>query len=444
MSFSCFCFFNSSYLSANGCFKIDTIRTAFNNHRTEGMVEECDPVDLFLPLQSPVSWQQQLKYISSIPNFHKWEQRHVSFSQWLSVRDVKEKYKPASARNQILFYFHEGLLQNVFGVCSRLQNHVDEPRQSSSTFVSQSFVSESVENIPSAPKRRRREPIRRLTIDDLVANITSTDPQFSPENLYEASSRYETFKLAMIDHGHLFWRHSSGKVDIFAMNDVSMTTGLFQEDCYAHITLVNIDGVYELYCSCSMYTILMQLASLGVSEEEFAETDITNVRCCHMQLFNEMIFTHMPALISNTSKSENNLVRKLELVKGQINDPVCHLPTSSNRSLKFSVYSDHDNKCSFVHITDNRICCQSGYCDALFSSSKRYVIHLDKAEVLCPHLRYMKDHRDHWIDLLPETVTCDLPGTGVSSDDEMDETNVPPLPPLSQLPLDDPKVIHIY
>lgn len=431
---------NFSYYSASKCFDGGEFRAAFNVHRTEGSAAHAGSLNFLSQLQSPVSWNQQLRFISSFPNFHRWQQNKVSFSQWLSIIDINGKYRPASARNQILFYFREGCLSKVYEVCTKLRSFEFPTQQlaSSSTFVSTAAVSEDVDTIPSAPKRRRREPVKRLTAADLLCNITSLDPEFSARNLSQEATAYEKFKFAIIENGHVFWRRTSANVDIFAMNDVNMTTGLFQEDCYAHLTRVNIDGAFDLTCSCSMYTTLMQVACLGVSEQEFEEMDLGNVNCCHMRLFNELISDFLPSLLNNTSRSENNLVKMLECTKGLMNDPICHLPTPSNRSLKFSVYADHDDRCSVVHITDNRVCCQSGYCDALFSSSKRYVVNLDKAEVLCPHLLSMREQYNLWIDLLPKAADSVETGnmTEVENDQADDEDPQPPPPvenPVSEL-----------
>ena len=109
------------------------------------------------------------------------------------------------------------------------------------------------------------------------------------------TSLYEIFKFAMIENGHLFWRRSSANIDIFVMNDVSMTTRLFQEDCYDHLMRLTHDGVTELTCSCSMYTNLLQVVSFGVSE--LADKDLGNINCCPVRFFNEFIVEHMSSVL---------------------------------------------------------------------------------------------------------------------------------------------------
>ena len=420
-----------SYFSASKFFRSMEFQPAFNTFRTEGLVEKLGSLNFLSPLQPPVSWNQQLKFISSISNFHKWQHDKINYSQWLSHYTRDQKYKPASLRNQILFNFRDGNLKMVHDTCAKYLNLEQEVRQSSSqrggSVVSTMIGSEDVEITHPVPKRQRVNTRKRLTMSNLQAKITTFDPRFTSRNLAQNTSPFDSFKFAMIENGNMFWRRSSANVDIFTMNDVSMTTGLFQEDCFVHLTRVSIEGEFELTCSCSMYATLMQVASIGVSDVEFDEMDLQNINCCHMKLLNELVVDHMPSIISNTSNSENNLVRKLELGKDLVNAPVCYLPTSSSRTLKFSVYSDHDNRCAFVHITDNRICCQSGYCDALFSCSKRSIITLDKAEAPCPHLISMREHPEVWSGLLP--VPVESIDTDVSNETEDDPEDVYQPPP---------------
>ena len=212
-----------------------------------------------------------------------------------------------------------------------------------------------------------------------------------------------------------------------------MTTGIFQEDCYAHLTMVTSGDEPELSCSCSMYSTLLQVASFGVSEQEFESMNLENVICCHMRLFKELILDYLPAIRSNSSRSQNNLVKRLEDNLHLLNMSVCHLPTTSNRCLKFSVYSEYDERCSLVHITDNRICCQSGYCDAVFSCSKRYVVRLDEAEVLCPHLLKMKEQQGDWRNLLPGADFDETDGFEEEENDRADDEEEPVPPPAPEL-----------
>ena len=53
-------------------------------------------------------------------------------------------------------------------------------------------------------------------------------------------------------------------------------------------------------------------------------------------------------------------------------------------------------RCSIVKLRDNIFHCLSGYCDAMFSSFKRHIVYMDKAENLCPHLEILKNHKYIW------------------------------------------------
>ena len=283
-------------------------KPAFNTFRTEGLVEKLRSLNFLSPLQPPVSWNQQLKFISSISNFHKWQHDKINYSQWLSHYTRDQKYKPASLRIQILFNFRDGNLKTVHDTCAKYLNLEQEVRQSSfqrgGSVVSTMIGSEDVEITHPVPKRQRVNTRKTLTMSTLHSKITTFDPWFTSRNLAQNTSPFDSFKFAMIENGNMFWRRSSANIDIFTMNDVSMTTGLFQGDCFVHLTRVSIEGEFELLCSCSMYATLMQVASISVSDVEFDEMDLQNINYCHMKLLNELVVDHMPSIISNTSNSE--------------------------------------------------------------------------------------------------------------------------------------------
>ena len=116
-----------------------------------------------------------------------------------------------------------------------------------------------------------------------------------------------------------------------------------------------------------------------------------------------MISDHMPSLIANSCSSTNRLIEKLKATIEHNNETIYLMPASSN-TLKFSVYSEDDNTCNFVHITDNIITCQSGNCDSCYSTYKHQVRYLNTAVILCPHLTQMRLHADKWTHLISQTV----------------------------------------
>ena len=119
-----------------------------------------------------------------------------------------------------------------------------------------------------------------------------------------------------------------------------------------------------------MYDVLLQMARISLPDENLDEVNPTNLKCCHIRLFDDMSSDHMPSLIANSCSSTNRLIEKLKTTVEHTNETICLMPASSN-TLKFSVYSEDDNTCNFVHITDNIITCQSGYCDSCYSTYKR-------------------------------------------------------------------------
>ena len=82
------------------------------------------------------------------------------------------------------------------------------------------------------------------------------------------------------------------------MNDVSMTRGQFQEDVYVHLTVTQTDGLTDMFCTCAMYGVLLQMARISLPDKNLDEVNLTNLKCCHIRLFDDMISDHMPSLIT--------------------------------------------------------------------------------------------------------------------------------------------------
>ena len=110
--------FHYSFFSANKCFESDVVLATFEKYRVQCCsMQEATFSTALSPLENPASWNQQLSFISSIPNSHKWQNKTVSLCQYLSIPDPTGKYKLTSIRNQILYYFREGILDMVYAVC---------------------------------------------------------------------------------------------------------------------------------------------------------------------------------------------------------------------------------------------------------------------------------------------------------------------------------------
>ncbi|KAH3829843.1 hypothetical protein DPMN_103073 [Dreissena polymorpha] len=123
-----------------------------NAFREEASVPQ-SPMSLVSHLRSPISWLTQMQFISSIPNNHKWQLKKVNFSQRLPLCD--KKYKPASARNQIVYYFHDGYLSEVFGVCLKLK-HMETLPSTSTVRLSPPVSSDLVDDDQPPPQKRSR------------------------------------------------------------------------------------------------------------------------------------------------------------------------------------------------------------------------------------------------------------------------------------------------
>lgn len=127
------------------------------------------------------------------------------------------------------------------------------------------------------------------------------EPHLCCDNLIEDRSLYATFKYAVIENGYISWRRSTSDDNIFTVNDVSMTNGHFQEDVYVHLTMLQTDSLTDMFYTCAMYSVHRKCKCkwcCNFNIDNFDKVSITNLKCCHIRLFDIMINDHMPSLIS--------------------------------------------------------------------------------------------------------------------------------------------------
>ena len=110
------------------------------------------------------------------------------------------------------------------------------------------------------------------------------EPDFCSNNLAEDRSFYDKFKYAVIENGYISWRRSASSDNIFIMNDVSMTSGQFQEDVHVHLTVTQTDGLTDMFCTCAMYGVLLQMVRRSLPDENLDDVNRTNLKCCHIRL----------------------------------------------------------------------------------------------------------------------------------------------------------------
>ncbi|XP_076089236.1 uncharacterized protein LOC143059604 isoform X1 [Mytilus galloprovincialis] len=389
------------YHEATGAFRSTshTWENSFQQYRVNGVPQHPPEFSSLLdaPRSSHFTWHEKCMIISAIPNNHYWDeldQAHVGYTRMLSVRDEVGKKKPASLRNLILLHCRDKDFGTIYQLVERYKNPATETSAIQSCSVNQTSNHTEV----SQPEEQRSVKTRRkaLTEEDILRNLTILNPDFIEENRSTENSLYQQYKTAQIETGTLQWRLHKPHIDILCMNDINMNTGTIYNFSYVHMTRTLEGNELHYSCTCKLYATLLQLATLNDNLD--AEIYDVNIRCCHIRLFKEVIepifinvFT--PESITQPTKSQEIVIRSLEL----LDRPVCILP-STLKTKKFTVRAENDTEsCNFVHLSKNRLICQSGECQTIYGCSQRKVIYLEETTNICPHLDAMKTNRDLWL-----------------------------------------------
>lgn len=369
------------------------------------------------PLENTnLNWDQKCQLLNIIPNYHYWKEgfpSHVGISQMLSVTDLTGRYKPVSPRNAILFSFRYG----DFGAVYKIFKTLMKPTESGESIDMQTPPDVDLQTV----KRRKTNGnstthrTTALTEDDILRNIRIIDPKFTTSNRATDVTSYTYYKLALLENGSVSWRFHDEHLDVFVLNDINIDNGVFMPFSYVHMTRLFISGTAAFSCTCHLFGTLMQIASLDISQQDIVSVDSVEIKCCHIRFFQEYVEPHLTLLLESAEGTD--VIPLIRNSTKNLNQPLCELPSSHN-TRKFSVLSTESTDCNFVHLVDNRLHCQSGHCNVLFSSSKRLVKYLEMSTSLCPHLTAMKQNKDLWI--LDNMVTDD----NVGDDDGDDEDDL--------------------
>ncbi|CAC5384603.1 unnamed protein product [Mytilus coruscus] len=389
------------YHDATGAFRSasHTWENSFQQYRVNGVPQHPPEFSSLLdtPRSSHFTWHEKCMIISAIPNNHYWDEVDQAHGDMLDAL-VKRYKNPATET-------------------SAIQSTVNQT--SNYTDVSQPEEQRSV--------RTRR---KALTEEDILRNLTILNPDFIEENRSTENSLYQQYKTAQIESGTLQWRLHKPHIDILCMNDINMNTGTIYDFSYVHMTRTLEGNELHYNCTCKLYATLLQLATLNDNLD--AEIYNVNIRCCHIRLFKEVIepiFVNVftPESIPQPTKSQEIVIKSLEL----LDKPVCILP-STLKTKKFTVRDENDTEsCNFVHLSKNRLICQSGECQTIYGCSQRKVIYLEETTNICPHLDAMKKNRNLWLVNLDNIEDDD-------DDEDDDQFNNQPNPDDDDAELNEP------
>ncbi|XP_041379277.1 uncharacterized protein LOC121391866 isoform X2 [Gigantopelta aegis] len=170
------------FMIASGIFddKVSEWEGSLQLFRNEGTSVKEPTLQSLLDLTSDsLTWDKQCTVLSALPNFHHWIETHVGYSRMLSLG--VQKYKPASARNLILYYYREVKSEAMLAVMRKLY-FPDTPVEVTSTACQDSGTSD----IGHTPAKRRRlnttNARRSLTADDILRNLSVIDPKYNTTN----------------------------------------------------------------------------------------------------------------------------------------------------------------------------------------------------------------------------------------------------------------------
>jgi len=206
------------------------------------------------------------------------------------------------------------------------------------------------------------------------------------------------FTQKMVEVGTLIWRSHKQTIDVVVMNDVDVSTGIFQMNKFVHVWMHHDAETTRYTCDCSMYGILINV------------NDADEV-CCHIRFLKEHVEANIHSLFnsdSDTLKTAIGVMLKRSIAS--IGQPVVKLD-QHKLNHKFSVFSDDQIASVIVTLEKNRFVCTNGECRAL-KSHKRKAVSLDDSASLCQHLRTLNQNKAPWKEFVTELL-------------EDDNTNIP-------------------
>lgn len=385
--------------------------SALQNFRTHG--KEVEPISFDSLFNKPNSFHlsdhEQCLLISSIPNNHYYnqgDQSHVGYARMLSVRDITGKYRPASLRNLVLCNYREGKLGQIYSLVNKYYNPMD-----SSSF--ENPVNEIQHCSPRHITTGSRHKV--LSEEDVLRNLQYINPKFTTRNRASDNTLYDTYKMAQVEGQGLLWRVHAPSIDVLVMNDINMDTGTFLDNSFVHITRITGGDQVQYNCTCQLYTTLLQLATLN---EDDADVEAVNLRCCHIRFFQDFIEADLTLYFASSDFLAKSKIQKLvKASQKYIGKAICKLSKKGDRTNKFSVLSPDNLSCNFVHVTNGKVGCQSGTCRAAFSCSQRNVKYLNDNNNICDHLKAMRDNIELWWEA-PNLLSEELEDHDIESESE--------------------------
>ena len=344
------------------------------------------------------TFRSQLELLTSIPNFHWWNQvrqdgsklrsqpkvnysQHLLYHPDMFAEDParRYRYKPCSPRNQLIDFMNNNsahlrkVVEHMLSIdrgegvsAIPLGSAAVQGASNQDTEVPQDHLDYSAD-VPVPPPRKRRKHgprVKRITAKAYCEQRNISYEQVITPDDQEVRSQYKSFVEDVLSSGCIQKRSEVNGTQVYLLNDYSVTSGIMSPNKYVHLTALLQNGEVLIKCTCQAYEQLQGTSDSGYGQtlRDAAWLD-SQLTCMHARLFREECLD---------LDEGSNFAAKIAPIPDEpddvhlIDQPYLHSAT------KFSVAGE---RYAFVHVWfENGTClvqCQDQMCHATLKKKKR-------------------------------------------------------------------------
>ena len=194
---------------------------SLTSFKSENRAKEWD-VSLFDKRTGLLSFQEQLEYVNSLPNYHRWlwnlsdpVKQQIKFQQRFAC---SSRYLPGSPRSRIL---------------SALSNPGGESLVVSTLKVLLGIYEAEKASAPKKRKIVKKKPRQAVDVAKIYESLGVNEEEAynlcrNVSTLHERASLYQYYVERLFNDGTLAWRVKSASVQVLLMNDYDSETGNFK------------------------------------------------------------------------------------------------------------------------------------------------------------------------------------------------------------------------
>ena len=369
----CISFF-SRYHHQSGVYGDAGMSHYLDHHVAYGKCQPTPSFDDHLNQSNPdfpsFSLAKQQDIINSLPNNSGGQGRggvrytsYFSTGSRESITDTTPaKYQPTSIRNRVLFFWR---LKNTCKIMDTLHGNNGSMK---------------------SMKRSHQAPTKTSQVDENSLVDQSPPPPFVPP-LDIPTTPYTLYVENILgQHGVFQWRIHSDSCDVFALNDINISSAVFLKNDFVHVTRTVCQNDVSYFCSCKMSDTITRM-------------NYPSKVCWHVRFCQENIDSNYQAALSGNQN--NPVMRKISQSRQYQNKVVTKLGLNS-RYCRFSVISADMSSCDIVHLEGSRFSCQNGQCRA--SKGHKRKIQVLGESTNCHHLLALHHNRKLWQHMVEQQV----------------------------------------